>query len=83
MGFINEISDEAIKRFRKQKFYEVTESPYDKLFVMPTTNIVDDNPLDDLKEDATKAQVGAAFKKMFKNKASNKKMLASFAETVG
>ncbi len=83
MGFINEISDEAIKRFRKQKFYEVTESPYDKLFVMPTTNIVDDNPLEDLKEDATKAQVGAAFKKMFKNKASNKKMLASFAETVG
>ena len=83
MGFINEISDEAIKKFRKQKFYEVTESPYDKLFVMPTTNIVDDNPLDDLKEDATKAQVGAAFKKMFKNKASNKKMLASFAETVG
>ena len=83
MGFITEFSDEAIKRFRKQKFYEVTESPYDKLFVMPTTAIVDDNPLDDLKQDATKAQVGAAFKKMFKNKASNKKMLASFAETVG
>ncbi len=83
MGFINEFSEEAIKRFRKQKFYEVTESPYDKLFVMPTTALVDDNPLDDLKEDATKAQVGAAFKKMFKNKASNKKMLASFAETVG
>ena len=83
MGFITEFSDEAIKRFRKQKFYEVTQSPYDKLFVMPTTAIVDDNPLEDLKEDATKAQVGAAFKKMFKNKASNKKMLASFAETVG
>ena len=75
--------EEAVKKFRKNKFYECKDSPYDRLYIMPTSNLTEENTLDDLKEDATKSQIGSAFKKMFKNKANNKKMLTSFAETIG
>ena len=83
MGFYKGYYEDAVRKFRKQKFYECTDSPYDKLYVMPSLSQSDETSLDDLKEDATKGQIGSAFKKMFKNKANNKKMLTSFAETVG
>ena len=83
MGFHKEHYEEAVRKFRKQKFYECKDSPYDKLYIMPVAGLSEETSLDDLKEDATKGQIGTAFKKMFRNKANNKKMLTSFAETVG
>ena len=46
-------------------------------------NVDDTDEMDKLEEGASKKEVTAAFKKMFKNKKSNKRMLTSFAETVG
>ena len=83
MGYFNKSIDEVIKVYRKQKFYAFTDSPYDKLFVMPINNVDDTDEMDKLEEGASKKEVTAAFKKMFKNKKSNKRMLTSFAETVG
>ena len=83
MGYFKNGIDEVIKVYRKQKFYEFTESPYDKLFVMPINNTDEVDLMDELDEGATKGQISTAFKKMFKNKRNNKKMLTSFAQTVG
>ena len=83
MGYFSKGIDEVIKTYRKQKFYAFTDSPYDKLFVMPINNVDDTDEMDKLEEGASKKEVTAAFKKMFKNKKSNKRMLTSFAETVG
>ena len=83
MGYFSKSVEEVIKVYRKQKFYAFTDSPYDKLFVMPINNVDDTDEMDKLEEGASKKEVTAAFKKMFKNKKSNKRMLTSFAETVG
>ena len=57
-------------------------SGFDKLFILPSTNTTDDHSMEELDDGATKAQIRSAFKKMFKGKASNKRLLTSFSKTV-
>ena len=50
---------------------------------MPYNNQSDTEELgDDIKEGSSRAEITRTFKKMFKNKKSNKKMHNSFIETV-
>ena len=75
--------EKAQKAYRKDKYVALTNTGYNKLFVMPSNNQNDTEELwDDIKEDSTRAEITRTFKKMFKNKKSNKKMHNSFIETV-
>tara|TARA_B100000614_G_scaffold670_1_gene766 strand:- start:9382 stop:11562 length:2181 start_codon:yes stop_codon:yes gene_type:complete len=75
--------EKAQKAYRKDKYVAITHTGYHKLFVMPSNNQSDTEELwDDIKEDSTRAEITRTFKKMFKNKKSNKKMHNSFIETV-
>ena len=82
MGYHKQHWEDAVKSYRKHKVYEFVDSPYDKLWVLPAQTLESEDTFSELKEDATKAQVGAAFKKMFKAKGNNKRMLTSFSETI-
>ena len=73
----------AKKAYRKDKYVALRNTGYHKLFVMPSNNQNDTEELwDDIKEGSSRAEITRTFKKMFKNKKSNKKMHNSFIETV-
>ena len=75
--------EKAKKAYRKDKYVALTNTGYHKLFVMPSNNQNDTEELwDDIKEGSSRAEITRTFKKMFKNKKSNKKMHNSFIETV-
>ncbi len=81
-GYFKGTWEEASASYKKNRFFEMDNSAFDKLFILPSTNTSDDHSMEELKEDATKAQIRSAFKKMFKGKASNKRLLTSFSKTV-
>ena len=73
--------DVAHAKFRKDKFVEITESEYDVLYVMPT-NTLEDSESIDVEDGAEIKEIRAAFKKLYKGKGSNKKMLSSLSKTI-
>ena len=74
--------ESAVAKFRKDRFYEIANSPYDRLWVLPTNVMEETNDLEELDTEATTAQIRTAFKKMYRSKSNNKKMMTSFARTV-
>ena len=81
-GYFKGSWEEASASYKKNRFFEMDNSGFDKLFILPSTNTTDDHSMEELDEGATKAQIRSAFKKMFKGKASNKRLLTSFSKTV-
>ena len=81
-GYFKGSWEEASASYKKNRFFEMEGSGFDKLFILPSTNTTDDHSMDELNEGATKAQIRSAYKKMFKGKASNKRLLTSFSKTV-
>ena len=82
MKYINEDVNAVHSKFKKEKFYEIKNSPYDALYVLPANTQETGDELDKLDEEATTSQIRTAFKKMNKGKSANKRMLNSFARTV-
>ena len=81
-GYFKGSWEEASASYKKNRFFEMEGSGFDKLFILPSTNTTDDHSMEELDDGATKAQIRSAFKKMFKGKASNKRLLTSFSKTV-
>jgi len=82
MNYIGKDFELAVSKFRKDRFYEIVDSPYDRLWVLPTNVMEETNNLEELDTEATTAQIRTAFKKMYRAKSNNKKMMTSFARTV-
>lgn len=82
MDYIGQDYVAAMDKYKKQKYMEITNSPYDKLWVLPTNLVKSDESFDELDDEATTSQIRSAFKKMYKGRQQNKKMLTSFAKTI-
>ena len=82
MKYMNEDVNAVHSKFKKEKFYEIKNSPYDALYVLPANTQETGDELEKLDEEATTSQIRTAFKKMNKGKSANKRMLNSFARTV-
>jgi hypothetical protein len=82
MEYIPSDYQTCMNKYKKDRFFEITNSPYDRLWILPTTMLSENETFDELDEEATTAQIRTAFKKMYKNKSTNKKMLTSFARSV-
>jgi len=82
MKYINQDVNAVHAKFKKEKFFQIDDSPYDVLYVLPSTAQETGDELDKLGEQATTSQIRTAFKKMNKGKSANKRMLNSFAKTV-
>ena len=80
MGCLKRV-DIAHDKFKKEKFVEITESKYDVLYVLPTNNLEESESID-VADGAELKQIRAAFKKLYKGKNSNKKMLSSLSKTI-
>ena len=74
-------SEDTKKKWAKERSAIVNTSGYDAMYAIASTTL---NQSEDfvVKDDATKAQIRAAFKKSLKSKAANKKVLSSFATMV-
>ena len=69
------------KKWTKERSAILNTTGYDAMYAIASTAL---NQSDDFEvaEDATNAQIRAAFKKSLKSKAANKKILSSFATMV-
>ena len=69
------------KKWGKERSAILNTTGYDAMYAIASTSL---NQSDDFEvaEDATTAQIRAAFKKSLKSKAANKKVLSSFATMV-
>jgi len=79
--YTNGYSETLRKNWSKERSAIVNTSGYDAMYAIASTTL---NQSEDfvVKDDATKAQIRAAFKKSLKSKAANKKVLSSFATMV-
>ena len=71
-----------VEDYKKNKYAICSLRGYHQLYVMPTSNQEDVAGMDAVSEEASKAEITRAFKKMFKSKKNNKKMLNAFVQTV-
>tara|TARA_Y100001963_G_scaffold157664_1_gene254505 strand:- start:1359 stop:3554 length:2196 start_codon:yes stop_codon:yes gene_type:complete len=61
----------------------LTMESFDKFFIIPQKDLnVNSDLLDDVEDGSSKRQVSSAFRKMFKNKKTNKFILQSFAKQI-
>ena len=74
--------EEVQKQWRKEKS-AILPFPkgYTALYAISSKDLEDDNEFE-VQEDATKAQITRAFKKMLKSKSTNKKLLNSFVSHI-
>ncbi len=75
------ISDEDLKKARKNKSYSIKDCGYDTYFAIMDTSLSNDDEFD-VQEDASKAQIKRAFVKSLQAKKLNKKVLGEFVELV-
>jgi hypothetical protein len=73
--------EEAMKDWRKNKSYEINGMGYDALYMI-SSNDLSSNATMTVDEEATTADISKAFRTMLKKKATNKKLLSSFATLV-
>ena len=74
---------EQMKEEVKKGNLSLTLNSFDKFFMIPQQHLsVDSDQLEQVDEGATKREVSKAFRKMFKNKKTNKFMLSEFAKTI-
>lgn len=74
--------EEVMKIWRKEKCYELNGLGYDALYFISSNNLSASNATMTVDEDSDTADIGKAFRTMLKNKATNKKLLTSFASLV-
>ena len=70
--------------YKKNKFVNTEALGYDQLYVIPNNSIREDSSTLDNYEsgEASRSQLTAAFKKMFKSKKANKRLISTFIQTV-
>ena len=74
---------EKMKEEVKKGNLSLTLNSFDKFFMIPQQHLsVDSDQLESVEEGATKGEVSKAFRKMFKNKKTNKFMLSEFAKVI-
>jgi hypothetical protein len=74
---------EVMKEEVKKGNLSLTLKSYDKFFMIPQHHLsVDSDQLEQVEEGASKGEVSKAFRKMFKNKKTNKFMLSEFAKAI-
>ena len=74
---------EVMKEQIKKGNLSLTLNSYDKFFMIPQNHLsVDSDQLEQVEEGASKGEVSKAFRKMFKNKKTNKFMLSEFAKAI-
>lgn len=74
--------DDVMKIWRKEKSYELNGLGYDALYFISSSNLSASNVTMTVDEDADSGDIGKAFRTMLKKKATNKKLLSSFATLV-
>ena len=81
---INKIKnpEEVMKIWRKEKTYEINGIGYDALYMISSSNLSSSNTAFEVQDDSDVADIGKAFRTMLKKKATNKKLLSSFATLV-
>ena len=72
---------EEMKEQVKKGNLSLTLNSFDRFFMIPQQHLSVDSDLE-VKENATKGEVSMAFRKMFKNKKTNKFMLSEFAKVI-
>ncbi len=80
-SYYRECNPECFKIFSKDKSFEFTDTAYDALYFLASNNLEVSTEFQ-VKEDATPAEIGKAFRSMLKNKKTNKKVLSSFASLI-
>ena len=75
------VNDNDVKKGRKNASFSIKNSGYHSYFAILDSSLVVDDEFE-VKEDATKAQIKAAFVKSLKAKKLNKKVLSEFVELV-
>ena len=75
------VTDDALKKIKKQKYYEIKNTGYTSYFAMQSNALNQDADFD-VEEGASKAKIKSAFVKNLKTKALNKKVLSKFMELV-
>ena len=75
------VTDDALKKIKKQKYYEIKNTGYTSYFAMQS-NALNQEVDFDVEEGASKAKIKSAFVKNLKTKALNKKVLSKFMELV-
>ena len=75
------ISEENLKKAKKDKSYSIKDCGYDTYFAIMDSSLSNDDDFD-VQEDATKAQIKRAFAKSLQAKKLNKKVLGEFVELV-
>jgi hypothetical protein len=73
--------EEAMKVWRKNKSYEINGMGYDALYMI-SSNDLSSNATMTVDEEASTEAISKAFRTMLKKKATNKKLLSSFATLV-
>jgi len=68
-------------KWKKEKSTEFNGFGYDALYAISSTNLSKNSEFE-VEEEASDVQIGRAFRKMLKNKGTNKKILSSFASFV-
>ena len=73
--------DAVMKKWRKQKSWELNGLGYDSLYVLGQTTLSSDVEFD-VEQGAKKTEISKSFRSMLKAKTTNKKILSSFATVV-
>jgi len=82
-GFDTYDTYEQMKEEIKKGNLSLTMRSFDKFFMIPQQHLhVDSDVLDQVQEGSAKKDVSRAFRKMFKNKKTNKFMLSEFAKQI-
>ena len=81
-GWNDSLAHERSSTFRKDKGIALSDTGYDMYYVLPTTGKVETLDISGLDSGVDRATATRAFKKMFSNKRSNKRIMTSFIETV-
>jgi hypothetical protein len=74
--------DEVMKIWRKEKSYELNGLGYDALYFISSSNLSASTSIMTLDENPDTTDISKAFRTMLKKKATNKKLLSSFASLV-
>lgn len=76
-----ESPDTIMTQWRKEKTFEINGMGYDALYLIASNNLSAVATMN-VSEDASDSDIGKAFRTMLKKKATNKKLLSSFATLV-
>ncbi len=76
-----ESPDTIMTQWRKEKTFEINGMGYDALYLIASNNLSATATMN-VSEDASDSDIGKAFRTMLKKKATNKKLLSSFATLV-